>query len=93
MANIENLKPFTKENAYYYGKRGGITSGKTRRRKAYYKKQFDAYFKISEAIDNMSDIDYQDFLNDYTKAEQEQINLIFRPTKKKQRELYKRFKF
>lgn len=28
--NIENLKPFTTENASYYGSRGGIASGKSK---------------------------------------------------------------
>ncbi len=30
--NIENLKPFTKDNAKYYGSRGGIASGKSKLR-------------------------------------------------------------
>ena len=30
MANIENLKPFTHENAKYYGQKGGIKSAQVR---------------------------------------------------------------
>lgn len=32
MANNQNLKPFTKENAAEMGRRGGIASGKTRQK-------------------------------------------------------------
>ncbi|MCI9293034.1 MAG: hypothetical protein HFF01_02620 [Erysipelotrichaceae bacterium] len=32
MANNQNLKPFTKENAAEMGRKGGIASGKTRRK-------------------------------------------------------------
>lgn len=39
MANIENLKPFTKENAKYYGKKGGIKSGKVRAERKSIKEQ------------------------------------------------------
>lgn len=39
MANIENLKPFTKENAKYYGKKGGIKSGKARAERKSIKEQ------------------------------------------------------
>lgn len=39
MANIENLQPFTKENAKYYGKKGGIKSGKVRAERKSIKEQ------------------------------------------------------
>lgn len=39
MSNIENLKPFTKENAKYYGKKGGIKSGIVRAERRSIKEQ------------------------------------------------------
>jgi len=39
MANIENLQPFTKENAKYYGQRGGKKSGKVRAERKSIKEQ------------------------------------------------------
>lgn len=39
MANSENLQPFTKENAKYYGKKGGIKSGKVRAERKSIKEQ------------------------------------------------------
>ena len=39
MANIENLQPFTKENAKYYGKKGGIKSGIVRAERKSIKEQ------------------------------------------------------
>ena len=39
MANIENLKPFTKDNAKYYGKKGGIQSGQIRAERKSIKEQ------------------------------------------------------
>lgn len=39
MSNIENLQPFTKENAKYYGKKGGIKSGIVRAEKRNIKEQ------------------------------------------------------
>lgn len=47
MANIENLKPFTKDNASVYGRKGGIASGITRRRKAYLKKKTYSIYKLA----------------------------------------------
>lgn len=92
MANIQNLKPFTKENAKEMGKRGGIVSGMTRRRKAEIKKRFDAFMHISDAIDKMSNQEYKDFLSDFSEEEQERINFLFRPSKKQKRQLFKMFR-
>ena len=39
MANNENLQPFTKENAKYYGKKGGIKSGIVRAERKSIKEQ------------------------------------------------------
>lgn len=39
MPNIENLKPFTRENAKYYGKKGGIKSGIVRAERKSIKEQ------------------------------------------------------
>ena len=39
MANIENLKVPTSEQAREYGRKGGIASGKARQEKATFKKQ------------------------------------------------------
>ena len=39
MANNNNLQPFTKENAKYYGKKGGINSGIARTEKRSIKEQ------------------------------------------------------
>lgn len=93
MANIENLKPFTKDNASYYGRRGGIASGRTRKRKAYLKRQFEAYMNVSNYISSLDDTEYNDFISDFTEAEQEEIQRKFRPTKQQQKEVLKQFKF
>lgn len=93
MANIENLKPFTTENASYYGRRGGIASGKTRKRKALLRKQMNAFMEVSNYIDNMDDTEYKDFVSEYSEAEQERIGMLFKPTKKQKKELFKQFKF
>lgn len=92
MANIENLKPFTKDNASYYGRRGGIVSGRTRKRKAYLKRQFEAYMNVSNYISSLSDTEYKDFISDFTEAEQEEIQRRFKPTKEHQKEVLKHFK-
>lgn len=39
MPNTENLQPFTKENAKYYGKKGGIKSGIVRAERKSIKEQ------------------------------------------------------
>ena len=39
MSNSENLQPFTKENAKYYGKKGGKKSGKVRAERKSIKEQ------------------------------------------------------
>ena len=39
MANLDNLQPFTKENAKYYGKKGGIKSGIVRAERKSIKEQ------------------------------------------------------
>ena len=93
MANIENLKPFTTENASYYGRRGGIASGKTRRKKALLQKQFNAMWELSNYIDDMNDTEYKDCISEFSEAEQERIGMLFRPTKKQKKELFKHFKF
>lgn len=92
MANIENLKTFTKDNASYYGRRGGIASGRTRKRKAYLKRQFEAYMNVSNYISSLNDTEYKDFISDFTEAEQEEIQRRFKPTKEHQKEVLKHFK-
>ena len=55
MANNENLKPFTKENAKYYGKKGGIKSGKVRAERKSIKEQLQLL--LSMPITNKTRID------------------------------------
>lgn len=92
MANIENLKPFTKDNAKEYGKRGGIASGKVRRLKAYKRKRLIAYFNLQNYINSLSDTEYKEFLQDYTPTEQNYINNTFRKTEAELKEMVKNFK-
>lgn len=92
MANENNLKPFTKENASYYGKLGGMASGKVRKKKSLIKKQFNIMLKISDYIDSMNDIEYKDFMSDYSEAEQQTIEKIFKPSKKQIKDMCKNLK-
>ena len=92
MANIQNLIPFTKANAKEMGKKGGLASGITRKRKAYFRKLLNDIVDLSFYIDELDDIEYKDFIKDYTKEEQELIMLLFRPTKKQKKQLLKQFK-
>lgn len=52
MANIENLEPFTKENAKYYGKRGGIKSGIVRAERKSIKEQMQLLLSMPVASQN-----------------------------------------
>ena len=92
MANIENLKPFKKDNAKEYGKKGGIASGKARRLKAYKRKRLIAYFNLQNYIDSLSDPEYKEFLQDYTPTEQNYINNTFRKTEAELKEIVKNYK-
>lgn len=55
MANIENLQPFTKENAKYYGKRGGIKSGKVRAERKNIKEQIQLLLEMPVQNENKRD--------------------------------------
>lgn len=46
--NTENLKPFTKENASYYGSKGGIASGRTRLKQSIKHIQYQLYFLYND---------------------------------------------
>ena len=52
MANIENLQPFTKENAKYYGKKGGIRSGKVRAERKSIKEQMKVLLNMPVSENN-----------------------------------------
>lgn len=54
MANTENLKPFTKENAKYYGKKGGIKSAEVRAERKSIKEQFQLLLNMP--VSTQSDI-------------------------------------
>lgn len=92
MANIENLKPFTKDNASVYGRKGGIASGITRRRKAYLKKRLIAYINLQDFIDSLTEAEYKDLLQDYTSEQQDYINRTFKRTEEETKELLKKYK-
>ena len=55
MANIQNLIPFTKINAKEMGRKGGIASGITRKRKAYFRKLLNDIVNLSFYIDMLDD--------------------------------------
>lgn len=82
MANIQNLTPFTKENASKMGRKGGIVSGRKRRKKARLRKYLYAYIELSDYIDDMNDVEYKSFIRDYTEEEQKRIGFLFRNSKK-----------
>ena len=46
--NIDNLKPFTPDNASYYGKRGGIASGKSKMLNKMYKIRLQIAYEYLE---------------------------------------------
>lgn len=92
MANIENLRPFTKDNASIYGRKGGIASGKTRRRKAYLKKKLIAYMNLQDFIDSLTEAEYNNLLQDYTPEQQDYINRTFKRTEEETKELLKKYK-
>lgn len=52
MANTENLQPFTKENAKYYGKKGGIKSGQVRAEKKSIKEQMKLLLEMPITNEN-----------------------------------------
>ena len=52
MANIENLQPFTKENAKYYGKKGGIKSGIVRAERKSIKEQMQLLLSMPVASES-----------------------------------------
>lgn len=82
MANIQNLTPFTKENASEMGRKGGIASGIKRRKKSKLRKYLYAYIELSDYIDNMNGVEYKAFISDYTEEEQKRIGFWFRNSKK-----------
>lgn len=55
VANIENLKVPTHEEAVEYGRRGGIASGEARRRKKALREHADMYLLRSELISRIDD--------------------------------------
>lgn len=77
MANIGNLKHFTKENAKEMGKRGGIASGKTRRRKSYLRNRLKAMIDLSMYFDTLSKDEFNEFISEYTPEQQEYIESLF----------------
>lgn len=94
--NNENLTPYRKgeARARENGRKGGIASGIKRKRDAEILKHFRAYMEFSSFIDSLSDAEYQDFISDFTEAEQEYIRYNFRPTKedtKQQNRLFKKY--
>ena len=52
MANSENLQPFTKENAKYYGKKGGIKSGQVRAKRKSLKEQMKILLEMPITNEN-----------------------------------------
>lgn len=91
MSSFQNLKPFTKENAKEMGRRGGIASGKTRKRKAYIRKRLDMFIKIQNYVDSLSNKEFEEFIEEYTVEQQEYIKRIFKPTKKDIKKLLKKY--
>lgn len=64
MSNNENLKPFTKENAKQYGKKGGIKSGKVRAERKSIKEQLSILLELpitnKEKIQELSEIGFSE---------------------------------
>lgn len=64
MANNENLKPFTEENAKYFGKKGGIKSAQVRAQKKSTKEKFkillDMPVKQQSDINKLKDAGFLD---------------------------------
>ena len=56
MANIENLQPFTKENAKYYGKKGGIKSGIVRAERKSIKEQMQLLLSMPVLSQNKANM-------------------------------------
>ena len=52
MANEKNLQPFTKENAKYYGKKGGIKSGIVRAERKSIKEQLKILLNMPVSRNN-----------------------------------------
>lgn len=77
MANIENLRHFNKENAKAMGRKGGIASGKTRRRKAFLKRRLKAMIELSMYFDTLSKEEVNEFISEYTPEQQEYIRKLF----------------
>lgn len=55
MANEQNLKPFTKENAAEMGRKGGIASGKTRRKLMMLKIMYEVIMESGEKGEKLLD--------------------------------------
>lgn len=51
MSNVKNLKPFTKENAKYYGRKGGIKSGIVRAERKSIKEQLQLLLSMPVSSD------------------------------------------
>ena len=77
MPNIENLKPFNKHNAKEMGRRGGIVSGITRRRKSTLKKRLQAMLDLSIYFDTLTKDEFNNFISDYTPIQQAYIKNLF----------------
>lgn len=52
MSNTNNLQPFTKENASYYGQKGGIKSGKVRAERKSIKEQIQLLLSMPVTSEN-----------------------------------------
>lgn len=77
MANVENLKPFNEENAKEMGIKGGIASGKSRRKKAHLQKCFQTMFNISLYLNSLGKSEFNNFISDFTMEQQKNIKKLF----------------
>ena len=64
MPNNTNLQPFTKENAKYYGKKGGIKSGKVRAERKSIKEQMKILLEMpitnESRINKLKDLGFEE---------------------------------
>ena len=75
-----NLIPFNTRDTQELreiSKKGGLASAVTRRRKAEHRKTIQAYMRLYDYFDNLSDAETKEVLQEYTEEQQKKIKSLF----------------
>lgn len=71
--SLLNLKAFDSQRAKECGRIGGIKSGITRKKYADIKKKYRLYFSLKTEINQLSKMEFEKFVMEYTIEQQQRI--------------------